>query len=360
MQYLLSLMREQDHRSGIDDAECSAALSLAEAEHVLPWIAARFRARSTPLPPALSTCIDQIKHDAAITAFYWSSELKGVLRALEQSDVQAIPLKGPFLAERLYGNVALRVSRDLDILVSKSDLPRAEAILAANGFAPGPSDDYHRPWRRQSMTLELHHDVENPLAFDFHIESAIRRATSATFQGAHCWQLAAEDELLFLCLHAARHHYERLSLIFDLQLAFEKLPATTAGWHPRTEVAALNHLLTLGLAMARRLQPDLCIAPEVADSIPPSPRLEKLADRLWWQLLTRPSESLDWTAAHSFFLEIESPGWPRFHRRVQHLRILAARTIEPDYAFAARFGLRRSWQVRLLRPVRILVESVSR
>jgi hypothetical protein len=286
--------------------------------------------------------------------------LKGVLRAFDRSDILAIPLKGPFLAERLYGSAALRVSRDLDVLVPKANLPRAEAVLAANGFVPGTSDDYHRPWRRQGITLELHHDVENPLAFNFDAEGALRRARPAVFQGERCWQLAPEDELLFLCLHAARHRYERLSLVLDLQLAFERLPAAANGWHPRPECAGLNNLLILGLAMARHLHPGLSVTPEVAGSIPQSRRLEKLANRLWHRLLANPSESLDWSAVHAFFLEIESPGWPRFRRRARHIRILSGRVIEPDYRFAAQFGLQRTWQVCMLRPLRLLSHLIRR
>jgi hypothetical protein len=86
----------------------------------------------------------------------------------------------------------------------------------------------------------------------------------------------------------------------------------------------------------------------------PSPHLERIADRLWQRLLTQPSDPLDWSAAHAFFLELDPPGWPRFQRRIRHLRILSSRVIEPDYAFAAQFGLQRTWQVRMLRPLRLL------
>jgi hypothetical protein len=306
------------------------------------------------MPPALSNRLDQIERDATVAAFYWSSELKGVLRAFGEADVRAVPLKGPFLAERLYGSAALRVSRDLDVLVSKADLPGAEAALSAAGFVPGTPDDYHRPWRRQTTTVELHHDVENPRAFNFHVAGAMQRAQSAAFQGEPCWQLAPEDELLFLCLHAVRHRFERLSLILDLQLAFQRLPATVPVWRLRPEVARLDNLLVLGLAMVRRLEPNIAVAVEAPESGPRSQHLEDLADRLWQRLLTQPSEPLDWRSAHEFFLEIEPAGWPRLRRRCSHLRILASRAIEPDYAFAARFGMHRAWQVRMLRPLRLL------
>jgi len=357
MQCLLEILRGQGADRARDAAEWEAVLVLAAEERVLPWAVSCLRAQDASPAPEFETRLRAIERDAAIAAFYWSTQLKEVLQAFARLKLTAVPLKGPFLAERLYGSTALRVGRDLDLLVAKGDVARAEAVLTAIGFVAGVADDYHRQWYRQSATIELHHDVENPLTFNFEVESALRRARPAEFQGQPCRQLAPEDELLFLCLHAARHRNERLSLIVDLQLAFRKLPAN--GWHPRPEVAGLDDLLVLGLAMARRLYPDLVVGtPVAAISRRKSEHLERVANRLWERLLTRGSESLDWRAVHAFYLEMELPGWPRMHRRYRHMRILAGRVIAPDYEFAARFGMRRRWQARMLRPVRLLFESM--
>jgi hypothetical protein len=302
----------------------------------------------------------EVEREAAITSFYWSSELQGVLRAFARADLATIPLKGPFLAERLYGATALRVSYDLDLLVSKPDLARAEAVMRSLGFVPGTPDDYHRQWYRKTTTVELHHDVENPLAFNFHVESALLRARPAEFQGQPCRQFAAGDELLYLCLHAVRHRFERLSLIVDLQLAFQKLANGGKAAELRPEVAGLGGLLTLGLAMAHRLQPDLAVSFPIPTSPAHTQHLEKLADGLWHRLLAEPGEPLDWRALHAFYLELEPPGRARLGRRLRHLRILLGRVIEPDYTFAARLGFHRTWQVRLLRPLRLCAKFIHR
>jgi hypothetical protein len=358
MRCLLEVLRGQSVDRAIDDEEWAAALALAEEEHVLPLVCARLGSRQASLTPAIADRVRQIERDTVLAGFYWSSELKGVLRAFGQREIRVVPLKGPFLAKRLYGSTALRVSRDLDLLVANADLARAEAVLTAIGFTPGDRDDYHRPWHRDTTTVELHHDVENPLAFDFGVERAWLRVRPSAFQGEDCWQLAPEDELLFLCLHAARHRYERLSLIVDLQLAFEKLTTNAGGWQSRPEVVDLNTLLALGLAMARRLRPDLEVGAAYPKSGREDGRLGILADRLWNRLLTESHRPLDWRSAHAFFLEIDSPGWPRLRRRVRHLRILLGRVIAADYAFAAQFGMSRGWQVRMLRPVRLLREAM--
>jgi glycine/D-amino acid oxidase-like deaminating enzyme len=116
----------------------------------------------------------------------------------------------------------------------------------------------------------------------------------------------------------------------------------------------LASLLTLGLAMARRLQPDLTLTLQPPTAPARTRHLEDLADRLWNRLLTEPGQPPDWRALHVFYLEMELPGWPRLGRRLRHLRILLGRVIEPDYAFAAGLGFHRTWQVRMLRPLRLL------
>lgn len=57
-----------------------------------------------------------------------------LIAALEEEDIRVLPLKGPLLGERLYGDIGARVSADIDLLVSESDLPRAIAIVVALGY----------------------------------------------------------------------------------------------------------------------------------------------------------------------------------------------------------------------------------
>jgi hypothetical protein len=355
MQCLLQFLRERTVDLLHDHADWEQGLALAEEERILPWVA-RLCTRQTSATPDMRNRLNAIERDAAIAAFYWSSELKSILRAFDQQGIAVVPLKGPFLAERLFGEAALRVSHDLDLLVSKHDLTRAEAVLSGLEFVPDKPDDYHRQWYRGRTTVELHHDVENPLAFNFHIASVLRRARPSEFQGQRCWQLTPSDELLFLCLHGVRHRFERLSLVLDLCLAFERFDLSETA-PARPEMTEASSLLALGMAMARRLRPETPAPPFLGASLPQLRHLDSLADRLWQRLLTQPAEPLDWRALHSFYLEIELPD-RRLGRRLRHMQILLDRVIIPDYEFAARFGFHRSWQVRLLRPFRLLRDAI--
>jgi hypothetical protein len=234
------------------------------------------------------------------------------------------------------------------------DVVRSEALLSQRGFVPKRRrDDHERPWYRETVTVDLHHDAEHPLAFDFDVKRAWEHTFLSDFQGVPARLLAPAHELLFLCLHTARHRFARLSHILDLTFAFQKLPLPDTGRGSRRNDEIAN-LVAFGSMMAVRLDPR-CTAQASADCSPRDrEQLERLAGRLWLERMTERCPVIDWRAKHDFYLMMESRPHRRFLRGLRHLRILLTRLIDDDFAFAARFHLRQTWQVWLLRPVRIL------
>jgi hypothetical protein len=358
MQLLLALLRGQADMNVISDSEWMTVLDLAEQENLLPWAAACLRsAAGAATPPQLAARLHELDRNARMAAFFWTSTLKSTLADFHHRGIPVISLKGPWLAERLYGDAALRPYADLDLLVRPIDVAPAEALLRELGFVPtGRRDDYERPWCRNGVLVELHHNVENPLAFDLEIESAWSRAQVAQFHGVSARLLAPSDELLFLCLHGARHRFERLSHVLDLAFAFRCLPLPHRPARSR-RVSESTNILALGAMMATHLDPQLTIANEVCNCVRDRMSLQELADQLWQERMLQPAPRLDWSMQHRFYIEIETSWWNRFLRRVRHLRILMTRLIDADFTFAERFNLRRRWQVWLLRPMRLLLNT---
>lgn len=351
MQSLLDVLRGAASPAAIAEPEWAAMLNIASEENVVRWAVKCLCARKDELTSQRAEHLEEIGRQARFSAFLWSSTLKSTLAAFHRAGLPVISLKGPWLAERLYGDSALRSCRDLDLLVRQSDLRQAEDLLSELGFLPdGRRDDYHRPWRRDCI-VELHHNVENPLAFDLGMEDVWTRAQLAQFNGVPARLLAPADELLFLCLHAVRHRFDRLSLALDLTFALRRLPL------PDRSAAEFDNLLALGSMMAAHLDPEIPVPEHMYRRLQDRERLEQIADQLWRERMSEPCSALDWRAQHNFYLEVETPGWKRVFRRWRHFRILLTRLIDPDFDFAARFNLRRTWQVRLLRPIRLLLRG---
>ena len=258
MQTLLDLMRGELNGRTVAAEEWMRVLDLATEESVLPWAASCVRAQADcGVAPEVDARLRAIEREAQISAFVWSQTLRSTLAEFHRRDVPVISLKGPWLAQRLYGDAALRLYADLDLLVRRADFARSEEVLSGLGFSPAARrDDYARTWSRGPITLELHDDVENPLAFDFGIDGAWERAQVAEFEGVSAWLFAPSDELRFLCLHGVRHRFERLSHVLDLVLAFRRLTGPQSDIQPECRGES-ERMLALGCMMAARLDPQV-------------------------------------------------------------------------------------------------------
>jgi hypothetical protein len=75
---------------------------------------------------------------------------------LEAAGIRVVPLKGPHLAERLHGDVALRSSNDIDLLVAPEEFHAAVDVLGRDGYRGAG----HAPWIRDLPLFEvsLRHD----------------------------------------------------------------------------------------------------------------------------------------------------------------------------------------------------------
>ena len=367
MQHLLALLRGTPHPP-MDEQQWRTTLQLASAEAVLPWLALRVLASDPPPPPVIVEALHRTQRDFHLRTSFFASQLAGILQSFASADLPVLLLKGPSFAERVYGAALLRTSRDLDLLVRPADFAHARQLLFSLGFQPySPPDDYHQSLRRDTLMVELHHDVENPLAFDFHVQSAWQSARPASFHGQPALLLAPTDELLYLALHAVRHRYGRLSYVLDFALALQHHAAPGAS---RPQAAPLASLLALASLMAGHLLPQATnqvLPPREVEAgaaalpLQSSPQTDshtrRLAGRLWQALLDQPEPILDWQSLHQFYVELEPTALRRLTRQLRHTRILATRLTQPDLDFAAAHGLHRDWQAHLLRPIRLLLNG---
>lgn len=161
----------------------------------------------------------------------WLTQLSGqVLEEFDRQSLQAMPFKGPVLAEALYGNVVLRQFSDLDFLVRPSDVVRAKIALEKMGFSP----NLHLTPREEKAHIasgyEYVFDSAEPkslieiqwrivprfYAVDFDTDGFFQRAELLEICGRRVLTLAANDLVLVLCVHAAKHLWEKISWICDI------------------------------------------------------------------------------------------------------------------------------------------------
>jgi hypothetical protein len=131
--------------------------------------------------------------------------------------VGLVVLRGLALGLTVYPRPFLRSFSDLDLLVLKSDLPRAKAILREAGFRPAPGTFPERYFERHHLHLPYHHPptgfpVELHWALDhpytlsrIDFPALIAGRWEAAFEGSTIPVLGDEDRLITLGFHLGKH-----------------------------------------------------------------------------------------------------------------------------------------------------------
>ena len=189
--------------------------------------------------------------------------LRPVLQALQAAGVPTIVLKGAYLAEAVYGNLSLRPMSDLDLLVHREDMGKADAALAAAGFSarefhispPRDHYDFHYHDAAGSPMIEIHWEMTKP-DYPFHLDVGPLwdAAVPARVAGVDVLALSAEDLLIHICLHAAIHrlaHGPRV--LCDLAEAVSRLAVDWDLLGKKARSAGVGRSVRLLLALTAEL-----------------------------------------------------------------------------------------------------------
>jgi len=140
--------------------------------------------------------------------------------------VEAIPLKGLYLAHRLYPSPALRDMGDVDLLVRRREVPAADGTLRALGYVPdrgaaraaaGGGEFLNSVLyaREGSFPVHLHWDLANASLPHF----MVRIDAEEVWREARGGEMARHHLVVTLCEHALKHSFEALVYLTDIELA---------------------------------------------------------------------------------------------------------------------------------------------
>lgn len=245
-------------------------IQLADAHAVIPIVYPALK-HETPssIPEAAITEVAARFQANARNNLALTAELLKILALLAADRITAIPLKGPMLAFQAYGNLSLRTFSDLDLLVSRADVPRALRVLVANGYRmnwtlPSSNEAAYLKIKEQQLSfvqsngtvaVDLHWRlVPDYFAAASEWEEALGRAQSVTFHGRSVPSLSPEDLLLFLCVHGGKHLWTRLGWICDVAGLIQSHP--DINWSQMLAEAARRNAMrsvSVGLLLAAEL-----------------------------------------------------------------------------------------------------------
>jgi hypothetical protein len=177
-----------------------------------------------------------------------------VVQLFDAADIQVCALKGPALAARLYHDATARSSIDLDFLVAPDNLERVVDLMRDHGYSYGPEatasylrrHSHHLHFSRPgALPVEIHFQSYAGFGVTLPASALLDRARRYAFSD-RCQVLvpSAEDEVIYLSIHAAGHYFVRLLWLCDLKFLLRQNP--TLDWEV---VAARARSAELGTAV---------------------------------------------------------------------------------------------------------------
>jgi len=181
---------------------------------------------STAIPAAVVAALETAAARMARNNLRLSGELIALLRLFADHRIPVLPLKGPVLAELIYGSIALRKIIDLDLLFREADVPKVVELLATRGYQTWQSfpaefedldrrDSQHLAFvcREREICVEVHHCLLGQRHTRHPLDVMLPRTLTASFMGVSILTLSADDLLVYLCEHGSNHVWCRLEWI---------------------------------------------------------------------------------------------------------------------------------------------------
>ena len=191
-------------------------------------------------------------------------ELSNILSIFHRENIPVIPLKGAYLAEHVYGNIAVRPMRDLDLLVKQEDLWGVEEILKEMSyvrFHPGEGEEgiRHVEYNHAQLGLkvEIHWDfIPEGYGLRVDLQNLWNRTKPALVAGVGVAAMSPEDLLLYLCIHASDHVFEMgLRLVCDITetLRYNQRKLDWVCIQQRAQMWRVNNCAYVNLWLAKKL-----------------------------------------------------------------------------------------------------------
>jgi hypothetical protein len=265
-------------------ADGARLLALAETHGVIGHLATGLRGMDASLvPPEIMQPLLERQRAQIFFSLRVSAELFRLLDLLAAENIEALVVKGPVLAVQAYGDPAMRNYGDLDLLVRQRDIRRATQLMIAAGYRAQVSLSaidagkipgqylFRRP--ESQFLVELHNDFTlRYFPRRLPIEKFFARQIRVPLDAREAPALCVEDELVLICIHGAKHLWERLIWIADVAALVTR--QTSLDWERVTasaEEVGAERMLHTGLRLATDLLktrlPDRVLTRVKADAV---------------------------------------------------------------------------------------------
>jgi len=195
----------------------------------LSWAALK-RVRGLAIPESARQGLQERSDACRIQAVRHSLMQAEIVKAFDRAGIPVMTLKGTILSLDLYGDVGLRQSSDLDLVVTPDDISRAQACLESLGWRLDNTYFPITPRQQEKLRQAEHHygfvhserggvlELHWRNHWDMPGEAAAQWARSVTsvWQGCSYQVLDPIDLVLYLSSHGGHHDWFRAKWLGDM------------------------------------------------------------------------------------------------------------------------------------------------
>lgn len=259
--------------------------ALAERHRLVPWLYLALRDQPG-VPGALLERLRAAARHTATDNLLKLHEHRTVAALFAQHGIAHLPMKGVYLAEHAYPSPGLRGIGDLDLLVAKTDVLRAAALLETLGYRPSRNQTHYRQAGEAHLLddlfeIALGRAVANGSHFviDLHWEVICLKKEFAAFRledlTADPARAAEWSVLLLVAHHGVTDTWRQLFHVNDLFFLLKNKPLDWPWLLAQTRRLGIEPILLAGLHWCQQLG-DLPLPPDVARAVA-APRVRALA-----------------------------------------------------------------------------------
>ncbi|WP_294055759.1 nucleotidyltransferase family protein [Sphingomonas sp.] len=261
--------RDAAVRDAAEGIDWSRAAAIARRQRVWGLVDDAIRSAGLEPPPEVATGFAQRGEANARRNLIALAATAQLGRAFDAAGIDWIGFKGLTLAVRAYGSLAVKMSNDIDLLVSEADTARACSLIAEAGyrrFNPGPeiADHQIEAWMKVCKETGWHHP-QSGLIVELHGRMLANPALmpeaglSAPRQrivlapGIDVPTLADEILLPYLFVHGAHHGWFRLKWLADVAAWLAREPELVEQRYEESRALGVGRAAAQAMLLAHKL-----------------------------------------------------------------------------------------------------------
>jgi hypothetical protein len=242
-----------------------ALVNLAADHGLIAQLANAATQAPASTPPGFALKIRELHRAQIFSTLQMTAELFRLVGIFGAAKLSCVLVKGPVLALRAYGDTGARQYGDLDFLVRHRDIGRASELMISAGYRADISAEAIRAEKIPGQYTFLR--TSAPLLVELHTERTMRyfprglpiedffaRSQNVELDGHAIPALSPEDELILVCIHGAKHLWDRLTLVADVAAYTARQSALR--WQESVATArpaGAERMLNAGLLLAQTL-----------------------------------------------------------------------------------------------------------